>query len=376
MSTNYPGSLDSYATKVDGVDDVMAAHINDPQDAIEALEAQHQTRSLLKVKNTAGATVAVNDVGYMDTAGDFKRTTTASYDAPWAVVVVGGANNAQVIVCRRGRVTVTLTANCSIGDFLLTSTTAGRADVSTTMQPEIFAVALSANTSGAGGTCEALLLTGTKPTMVVSSNDLYRGPASMSKSDFVATIATLPGGAVLTYNAPSSGDEDNIVPNTTSQLAKMVLHNTTRGDSSLIDDCVVGTNTVTLTADVLGTWQVGDTITMRSQTNTSNPAGNVYFADFEITSTEITAFLARTFALINVIRDTGAADVQFFWHPYESNVTPKRFRARTQVANVYLDTPFLQVPLKENRYCSAWDASGGNTAFMLSRVVGLGIAAP
>jgi len=40
MTTNYPASLDSYSTKTDNVDDVMAAHINDPQDAIEAIEAK------------------------------------------------------------------------------------------------------------------------------------------------------------------------------------------------------------------------------------------------------------------------------------------------------------------------------------------------
>ena len=40
MSTDYPGALDSYSTKIDGVDDVLAEHINDPQDAIEAIEAE------------------------------------------------------------------------------------------------------------------------------------------------------------------------------------------------------------------------------------------------------------------------------------------------------------------------------------------------
>ena len=40
MTTDYPGALDSYSTKVDGVDDVLAAHINNPQDAIEAIEAE------------------------------------------------------------------------------------------------------------------------------------------------------------------------------------------------------------------------------------------------------------------------------------------------------------------------------------------------
>lgn len=40
MASNFPTGLDSYVTKVDNVDYPMAAHINDPQDAIEALEAK------------------------------------------------------------------------------------------------------------------------------------------------------------------------------------------------------------------------------------------------------------------------------------------------------------------------------------------------
>jgi len=40
MSTNFPAALDSYTTWVDNIDDVMAAMVNNPQDAIEALEAK------------------------------------------------------------------------------------------------------------------------------------------------------------------------------------------------------------------------------------------------------------------------------------------------------------------------------------------------
>lgn len=157
MTTLYPGALDSYSTKVDGVTDVMAVDINDPQDAIEALEAQHQKRSLRKIKNGSGATVAVNKIGYFDVAGDFVTTTTASFLAsPWAAVISGGANNTQIVV-GQGRVTVELIANCSIGDFLISSTTAGRAGVVAVWEPAVIAVALTANTGGAGGTCEAML---------------------------------------------------------------------------------------------------------------------------------------------------------------------------------------------------------------------------
>jgi hypothetical protein len=40
MATNYPGSLDSYTAKTDGVDVIMAAHVNNMQDAIVAVETE------------------------------------------------------------------------------------------------------------------------------------------------------------------------------------------------------------------------------------------------------------------------------------------------------------------------------------------------
>ena len=39
MASNYPGSLDSYSTKSSG-DTIAEGHINDPQDAVEAIEAK------------------------------------------------------------------------------------------------------------------------------------------------------------------------------------------------------------------------------------------------------------------------------------------------------------------------------------------------
>ena len=365
MTTLYPGALDSYSTKVDGVDDVMAADINDPQDAIEALEAQHQTRSLLKVKNAAGATVAANDVGYMDSAGDFARTTSANLNADWAVVIVGGANNTQIVVCRRGRVTITLNANCSIGDYLLTSTTAGRASVSSTMRAEVLAVALTANTGGAGGTCEALLLCGSVPRALRIAEDVYRTSVG-SDSDFVATIATLPGGAVLTYNAPSSGDETNLVPASTSQPAKMRLRNSTRTNYGLISNCVTGTNTITLTANVPGDWQVGDIITIRSAVNTDT-SGAAYFVEFELVS-DVNA-LARDMFLYITLKDTGAvASAAIRLHPWETGSVSKRDVFRPQVTGVILNLVNGPMPIISNRFCVLWNASGVGTLLWIIRI--------
>lgn len=40
MPASYPGAIKSFTTKVDGVDDVLAAHINDPQLEITAIETE------------------------------------------------------------------------------------------------------------------------------------------------------------------------------------------------------------------------------------------------------------------------------------------------------------------------------------------------
>jgi hypothetical protein len=38
ISTSYPGSIDSFTTKQDGVDVVVAAHVNNLQDSVVAIE--------------------------------------------------------------------------------------------------------------------------------------------------------------------------------------------------------------------------------------------------------------------------------------------------------------------------------------------------
>ena len=45
MATSYPTALDSYTTKVDNVDSVLAAHVNDLQSAVVALETKEGVTS-------------------------------------------------------------------------------------------------------------------------------------------------------------------------------------------------------------------------------------------------------------------------------------------------------------------------------------------
>lgn len=323
------------------------------------------------VKNTSGATANANEVGYIDSAGEYKTTTTAENIVNWVVVIQGGANNADIYVSETGRVTIAYTGTApSAGDYLTTSTTAGDAQGSADMQPAVFAVATAA---GSGGTVEALLLTDTKPQRVTPSADIYGNTAGVNDSDFSGTIATLPGGAVLTYT-PTGGDEVNLVPSSTSLLAKMVLHNTTRGDSALISNTVVGTNTITLTDTVPAGWATTDVITIRSTTNTATVAGVAYFIDFEITSTDIPALTRAINATPSVI-DSGAANQLIMFHPYEANVGSKRDQARTQVLGVTAFAWF-NMPIISNRYCMAWLASSSGSLTFNLRARSVEVAKP
>lgn len=204
-----------------------------------------------------------------------------------------------------------------------------------------------------------------------NANDVFRYN-TLSNSDFVATIATLPGGANFTYNAPSSGTGANLVPASTSQLAKMVLHNTTRGTDALISNCVTGTSTITLTANVPVGWQVGDTITIRSQTNTDIIDAVAYFVDFELTS-GVPLNVTKYILGILSIRDTGAAGIYVQSHPYEAGSASKRMAIPTQVANIVFSTGIPPLQIISNRFCYSWRASGSGTTLAKLSLFGYGV---
>lgn len=178
-------------------------------------------------------------------------------------------------------------------------------------------------------------------------------------SDFVATIATLPGGVVLTYNDPTSGDEKCIMPFSSANLGKVVLHNTTRGDSALINYAVIDTNTIGLTAAVPGTWQVGDTITTRSQTNLDT-YGPAYYFDVDLSGTIGAAVAALV--LTSFFTDTGGVDTyQFRVHPYETYASYKVQITTSMVANI-MSIRTIIMPMISQRLTVLWRASGAGAA--------------
>lgn len=360
----YPTS-DILETEVDGVDHVMAQHVNELRGAAANMNLRY-------VKNTSGATVAVGAVGYISTVGEFTTIASAYLAANWAVVVVGGANNAFIVVAVGGSdIKVVCNGNAAVEDFLYTSTTAGQAQPQSYMRPEAFAVVTTANTAGAGGTCRALLYCNDRSIESACAQQIYQG-GSLSASDFVATIATLPGGAVLTYNAPSSGDEANLVPTATTQWAKMVLQNSTRSNDALISNCVTGTNTVTLTDDVPGDWQVGDTVTIRSATNTQLLTAS-YFVDFEFTAGLVAS--ARAMCTHVGLADSGGAAAWTQFHPYAAYSIYKCRPVYTQSTSpTYI--VLSNFPILNRRFCIAWGPTGANTLLIAMRLISSEIAAP
>lgn len=198
------------------------------------------------------------------------------------------------------------------------------------------------------------------PRFASFANEIYQG-ANVGLSDFVATINGAPSGASVVYNAPSSGNEAMLVPTATTQIAKMVLHNTTRSTDALISNCNTGTNTITLTANAPAGWVSGDTITVRSQTNTST-FGSSYFVDFEIVS-DVDS-LAAGLEMELTFADSGGAGQSLRLHPYQASVVARRRGITTQSTTTILG--YRPLPLVSRRFCATWTASGSSTVTALT----------
>lgn len=337
------------------------------------------------VKNTSGATANAGDVGYLDDNNEYQTTTTAEGEQPNPVAVIhGGANNADIYVTEGpGRLTINYIGSApSTGDFLTFSTTAGKVQARSTMHPGIVA---RARDNGNSGTVEVELLLRTKQFIIAATNDVYSSVISVGAnragdSDFVALIDSLPGGAAVRYDTPTSGHENSLIPDNTSVLAKLTLHNTTRGDSALISDSSNAGGAgydgeITLTASVPAGWTVGDTITIRSQTNTSTMQDG-YFVDFEIADTSAIPELARAIEMELTIVDTGGTGLATRVHPFEANDNSKRKGCQCIVSGLnHQNTLNVVVPLINRKFCAVWNASGSNTAIFALKLNKVFVAA-
>lgn len=195
--------------------------------------------------------------------------------------------------------------------------------------------------------------------VVSNANDIFRCN-SCAASLFTGTINGTPSGASVVYT-PVSGNENVLVPASTSQLGKMRLYNTTRGNSALISNCNTGTNTITLTANAPGDWASGDALTTQSPTVSG---GGFSWIDIEITSGD---FVGKSFVFLYLAMiDSGGAGQALIPHPFETFAAGKLIATvQTQTTQVAINThPYK---LTSNIITVAWTASGATSATVIIR---------
>jgi len=339
----------------------------------EELAAIYGKINLIKAKNTTGSTLIAGLMMYTTyvagsgTEVEYAASSSTLYSSSAVVVVVGGVDGADVMVAARGRYSLFYTGTApSQGDYLIFGAS-GAVVRQTFMSPEVVAIAQAA---GSGGLVDALLLTGRVYAPLSSTEDIFR-VGSASVGNFTGTINGTPSGSTLVYTITGGTNENTIKPASAGELAKIVLHNTTRGTSLLIDSVDLATNTITFTDAVPGAWVNTDVITTRSQTNT-NTAGSAYFFDYDLSSADNTAVPALAVSVSGwlLMLDSGSGTLDL--HPFEAFAASKDLQAYSQTGNAWI----ADLPLINRKFCIRNQASGSATATFLMRLTGIVIAAP
>jgi microcystin-dependent protein len=156
MATNFPGtSIDSYTTKTDGSDYPQAAHINNPQDAIVALETK----------------VGINSSAD-NTSIDYKLSTVATgqKSRPVGEISMYGAVAAPTgwLLCDGAAVSRTTYAAL----FAVISTTFGVGDNSTTFNVPNLKSSFPAGYNSGDANFNAMAKTGGEATHVLTSAEM------------------------------------------------------------------------------------------------------------------------------------------------------------------------------------------------------------
>lgn len=135
MSTNFPTALDTYSAKVDGTDYPQASHINNPQDAIAALEA--------KVGIDGSAVSTSIDYLIKSTSGGHRHDGTTSRKVLVTSLDVAGLSVSEVL-----RVNAAGTAVESSGKAVPTGTIVGTTDSQTLTNKILTSPVINTGVSG------------------------------------------------------------------------------------------------------------------------------------------------------------------------------------------------------------------------------------
>jgi hypothetical protein len=164
MSTNFPGTgIDSYTTKVDNSDSVLAAHVNNLQDAVVALET--------KVGVTSSAVA---------TSVDYLLRNLPAQDTNWTVgasrtVTAQKFTSTQTTGTAPFTVTSTTKVTNLNADYLDDQTGTYYTNASNLASGTVAIARGGTGLSSAGGTSNRVLVTANGTTFVVSQVDLSTG---------------------------------------------------------------------------------------------------------------------------------------------------------------------------------------------------------
>jgi hypothetical protein len=315
----------------------------------------------IRVLNNTGVLSTIGDTGYIDSAGKLAYTMTANLDGvAWCVVVAGGSAGTTVSVLREGQVTVTMNANSATGDYLVTSATNGTATTNgSKMRPEVFAVALTANSGGMGGQVQAMLMTKTRFVTTNNANFAVH-VASGGGSLWTGTINGAPSTTSVTVTT-TAGALANIKPADAGNWLYMRLWNTTRNSFRLITAINTATNVITTVASI-DTWANTDVLTIESRTTTTGLTFKAVELDWSnAISNGIIPATARsvTFEITNFNTATiGTLKALLPYTTYAgSNLVGVRNPVLSQTALAHVTAPIIN-----GVTCMYWEGGGTGTA--------------
>jgi hypothetical protein len=344
---------------------------------IAAGDISGKVHDLILVKNSSGFPSDKGEIGYLDEAGEFQFTSTAQLVATWCIVEIGNSDGFNMWVRRVGdtnvKYTTAVVAAPVKGDFLVTSASLTLAQAQTTMHPAIFAVCTA---NGAAGQVAVQLLTGTVTRTLTNANDTVRVFTS-SDSDFTATINGAPVGAAVAYTLVSgSGDTINVL--SSSQVGKIVLHNTVGGrtPTALISD--TAPPVITLTANAPGDWVNGDTIQARSTTVTGALPSfpTVFLYDLDLSGFLPELVRSASFTLAHADSAPGG---NFFSMIHEFNGASPSFAVGDLVSGAAAGVNAVKlspVGIFDKKVCFAVSASGVATSGIILRIRSIDVAVP
>lgn len=196
----------------------------------------------------------------------------------------------------------------------------------------------------------------TKVTFEGGSDDIF-SETLMGDTPFTAKINGSPSATSVVYDTDSG--ENSLTTGT--DIGKMVLHNTTRGNNRLIESVDRATNTIT-TQSSSDDWADNDDITTQSQVNTQSGYVDLDLSGF--VATTVTGIFVLVF-----MKDTAATGEVLRLHPYQSYAGARSVPLWNKTTGLF-DTLVAPLAVVSRKITFLVTASGADTAYIVLKYAG------